>query len=80
MSEAAIPITRETKNMLECILQEKGISLEEAMRQAVEVYQCREMLEAANTAYAKLRANPEASRAFDDETKLWDGTLADGLE
>jgi hypothetical protein len=75
-----VPINEETKAVLERISQEKGISLEEATKQAVEMYWCRERLEAANVAYAKLRMNPESSRGFDDETKLWDGTLADGLE
>jgi hypothetical protein len=50
------------------------------MRQAVETYRRKGVLEAANIAYSKLRANPEASREFEAETKLWDGTLADGLE
>jgi hypothetical protein len=49
-------------------------------KNALELERRKLLLEAANVAYAKLRMNPESSRAFDDETKLWDGTLADGLE
>jgi hypothetical protein len=46
---------------------------------ALEIERRRLLLEAANTAYAKMREDPIASKEFDDETKLWDGTLADGL-
>jgi hypothetical protein len=53
--KVAIPVTRETKKMLESISQQKGISLEEAMRQAVELYRRKERLEVANAAYAKMR-------------------------
>ena len=69
-----MPVISVTKETLECISQEKGISLEEAMRQAVEMYRRKLLLEAANAAYAKLRMNPESSREFDDETKLWECT------
>jgi hypothetical protein len=37
-------------------------------------------LEAANAAYAKMRENPIASKAFDEETLEWDLMLLDGLQ
>jgi hypothetical protein len=50
------------------------------IRAARELERRRLLLEAANAAYAKLRSDPKASKEFDDETRLWDETLLDGLE
>jgi hypothetical protein len=75
-----IPVHKETKAILERISQERGISLEEAMRRAVEMYWYKEMLEAANAAYAKMREDSSVSKEFDEETKASDFTLLDGLK
>jgi predicted DNA-binding protein len=74
-----IRVSTETRDTLNQLAKRKGISLQNAVREAVETYRRQQLLEAANAAYAKLRANPKASKDFDDETKLWDVTLADGL-
>jgi predicted DNA-binding protein len=75
-----IRVSTDTRDTLNVLAKKKGISMQDAAREAVETYRRQQLLEAANVAYAKLRANPKASKAFDDETKLWDTTLADGLD
>jgi predicted DNA-binding protein len=75
-----IRVSTETRNTLNSLAKKRGISMQDAAQEAVETYRRQQLLETANTAYAKLRANPKASKDFDDETKLWDATLADGLD
>ena len=48
--------------------------------EAVEHYRREKLLNAANAAYAKLRADPESWREELAERQQWDATLADGLE
>ncbi|MGL4610693.1 MAG: toxin-antitoxin system protein [Trueperaceae bacterium] len=74
-----IRVSTETRNTLNSLAKKKGISVQDAAREAVETYRRQQLLEVANAAYAKLRSNPKDAKAFDDETKLWDATLADGL-
>jgi predicted DNA-binding protein len=75
-----IRVSTDTRDTLNVLAKKKGISMQDAAREAVETYRRQQLLEAANLAYAKLRADPKASKAFDDETKLWDAALADGLD
>jgi hypothetical protein len=49
-------------------------------KNVLEIERRRLLLEAANAAYAKMREDPIASKAFDEETLEWDVTLFDGLE
>ncbi len=75
-----IRVNQETRNTISQLAKKRGISMQEAVHEAVEVYRRQQLLEVANTAYAKMRADPKASKDFDDETRLWDATLADGLD
>jgi hypothetical protein len=38
------------------------------------------ILKKANKAYANLKNDPEVLREFEEEMKLWDVTLSDGLD
>jgi len=41
---------------------------------------CQHLLNAANTAYTKLRTDEQAWQAYTDELAEWNSTLNDGLE
>jgi predicted nucleotidyltransferase len=47
---------------------------------ALERMRRQQMLESAARAYNRMRSNPQASRAFDEEITNWDGILDEGLE
>lgn len=48
--------------------------------EAIEKYERDKLLDAMNVAFAALRNDPEAWKQEQAERKLWDRTLADGLE
>ena len=50
------------------------------LEKAIEDYRRRRMFEAANSAYAALRKNPDAWKAEQAERAEWDATLMDGVE
>jgi predicted transcriptional regulator len=64
-----------------CELAEKsGESPEAVLERAIEEYRRERFMEAANAAYAALRADPEAWAEYQKELALWDCTLMDGLD
>lgn len=54
--------------------------MQAVLEEALEIYRRKCFLEAANRAYAALRNDAEAWREELEERRLWEGTLADGLE
>jgi hypothetical protein len=53
--------------------------MQEAVAHALEAYRRRIIVDEANVAYARLRADAAASHAFDREHELWEQALGDGL-
>ncbi len=47
--------------------------------EAVEALRRQRFLERVNAAYASLRADPRTWAGIEDERRVWDATLADGL-
>ena len=80
MDTTTIRVPVKTRDALRTISKEKGISVQEATDRAVTLYRRQLMLEQANEAYERLRADPQVSHAFDNDPPNWDSTLNDGLE
>jgi hypothetical protein len=57
-----------------------GVSLQDALEQAIKDQYHRKFWEAVNAGYAALRADPVAWAEMEAERKLWDATLMDGLD
>jgi hypothetical protein len=60
--------------------QNAGLSMQQLLEQALEVYRRQRLLQEANAAYEALSSDPDAWRDFQQELTDWDATLADGLE
>ncbi|NOX60613.1 MAG: toxin-antitoxin system protein [Chloroflexi bacterium] len=80
MTVATIEIPQKTRDALQAIAQEEGVSMQQVVEEALEVYRRQRILEATNKAYAELRADKEAWTDLQEERRIWDVTLADGLE
>jgi hypothetical protein len=54
--------------------------MQEILEKAIEVYRRKRLLEMGNRAYAALKNDPKAWEQELVERKLWENTLADGLD
>ena len=54
--------------------------MQEVLEKAIELYRRKRLLEMGNEAYAALRNDPRAWEQELAERKLWESTLADGLD
>ena len=75
-----VRISKRTRDVLRELAQATGVSMQEVLEQAVEVYRRERLLAEANAAYAALRSNPQAWQEWQEELAAWDATLADSLE
>lgn len=75
-----VRIQPETHAKLRQLAQEAGVSMPEVLDEAIDDLYRKRFLEECNRAYARLRADPKAWADELAERKLWDVTLADGLE
>ena len=69
-----------THSILRDLADETGQSMQEVLSEAVEEMRRRRMLELANASYAAMRENEDEWQEELAERRLWDTTLADGLE
>ncbi len=70
----------ETLDRLRRLREVTGESTADLLERAVELLEQDRFLDAANAAFAALRADPVAWEAELQERRIWEGTLADGLE
>jgi predicted CopG family antitoxin len=80
MDTTTIRVSRDARRALRSMAVQEGKSMQEILEEAIEVYRRRRMLELGNQAYAALRADPKAWEHELAERRLWENTLADGLE
>jgi hypothetical protein len=73
-------VPESTHNILRGLAAETGLSMQQLLVEAVEELRRQRMFELSNAAYAAMRANEDEWQAELRERKLWDVTLADGLE
>lgn len=80
MSTTTIRVSTKTRETLNALARTAGLSMQQVLEQALEVYRRQQLLEATNAAYEALREDPESWHEFEQERHDWDATLADGLE
>ena len=72
-------VDRATRQAADEIAQHLGTSMQEVVARAVESYRRMIIVEEANRAYARLRADTAASAAFDREHAVFEHALGDGM-
>ncbi len=72
-------VSYETRAMVDELAKQLGLPLQTVVAQAVEAYRRQLIIEEANAAYARLRADSDAARIFDDEHAVFEAALGDGL-
>ncbi|MEO0378443.1 MAG: toxin-antitoxin system protein [Cyanobacteria bacterium P01_A01_bin.17] len=80
MATTTIRVSLEIRDRIHKLAQQAGLSLQEVIEKALELYRRQQILESANRAYASLRQDPDAWHAYQTEQESWDETLTDGLE
>jgi predicted kinase len=75
-----VRVTKQTHRQLAALALENGLSMQTILDQAVEAYRRQSFLEALNADFAALKAQPEKWADEQEERKIWEQTLADGLE
>ncbi len=75
-----VRVTRQTHQQLAALAKENGLSMQTILDRAVEAYRRQSFLEALNADFATLQAQSEEWAEEMEERKLWEQTLADGLE
>ena len=66
--------------MIHALARSDGITMQDAVEQAVEAYRRQRMLRETNVAYAAVRGDAAAASDLERERAEWDGALGDGLE
>jgi predicted transcriptional regulator len=80
MATATVRINKKTHDMLREIAGHENHPMQAVIEAAVEGYRRRQLLENANAAYARQKADPKAWRRARQERLAWDATLSDGLK
>lgn len=80
VSSVTVRIATEHRETLRRLARETGTSLQAVLERAIEEYETRQFLEAANRSYAALKKNPKAWEQELRERRAWDATLSDGLQ
>ncbi len=75
-----VRVTKQTHQQLAALAQENGLSMQTILDQAVEAYRRQSFLEALNADFVALKTHSEDWAEEQEERKLWEQTLADGLE
>ena len=80
MSLTTVPISEESQQILRQLAEQTGQSMGDVLDKALEDYRRKVFLDAVNSGYAALRAEPEAWAEFEAERTALDGSLMDGLD
>lgn len=79
MGYGVVRISGSAHEVLREISKAEGKPMLALLDEAIETLRRQRFLEQVNSAYAALRADPEAWKETLDERRAWDVTLADGL-
>jgi hypothetical protein len=79
MTTTTIRVSIQTRNLLHSLASSAGVSMQQVIDRALEIYRRQELLRNANMAYACLREQEEQWVEFQTELRDWDTALADGL-
>ncbi len=79
MPSATVRIRPETHAKLKELAKNSGLSMPRVLEEAIEAYLRQTLLDDANRAFARLRADRKGWADEQAERAEWDATLADGL-
>ncbi|MCA9865440.1 MAG: hypothetical protein KC410_02990 [Anaerolineales bacterium] len=79
MSTTTMRVSQKTRNTLQELSKDTGMTMQDIMDRAIAAYQRQRLLEATNAAYAALKNDPEARNEMLEERAVWDMTLDDAL-
>lgn len=80
MASEMVRINPQTYDRLKELAVERGETMTGTLRAAVDLLYRQRFLDDCDRAYAKLKADPKASKAAREELAAWEATLADGLK
>jgi hypothetical protein len=80
VASTTVRVRSDTRATLRQLAREANEPMQETLAKAVEAYRRLRLLEATNAAYARLHRDPSAWAEVEDERRLWESTLGDGLE
>lgn len=80
MQSLTVRITRSAHAALRALAEETDESMTEILDKAIEAYRRQQFLAGLNADFAALRRDTAAWEEEQAERKMWDATLADGLE
>ncbi|SDX72022.1 hypothetical protein SAMN03080603_00338 [Acetomicrobium thermoterrenum DSM 13490] len=80
MASSTVRIDSLTHKMLQSLSAQTGRKMQEILREAVELYRRKLLLDKANAAFATLKADSQAWKEEQEERVAWDVTLLDGLK
>ena len=80
MASLTVRIERQTHKVLQQLAEKEGVTQTQIIKDAVENYRRRRILEQTNLAYAALRRDTKAWNEELEERAQWEATLEDGLE
>lgn len=75
----SIRIPVETHQKLRELAKKEHKGLGEIVDEAIDAWEMEQIWRQAEAAHARLRADPEAWKEWQDEIALWDSTLMDGI-
>jgi len=77
---ATVRIRKETHQVLRELAQRRGVPMTQLLEEAAEHLRRQDLLRRINEDYARLHEDPQAWAEELEERRLWEATLADGLE
>ena len=80
MESQTIRVSTTTRDILRDLALKAGTTMAAIAEEAVKEYERKKFWENYYAGYKALKADPSAWAEYQDEIKLWDTTLADGLE
>jgi hypothetical protein len=75
-----IRISPHSKAILRELAEHDGRPMQNVLDEAIEQYRRDRFFREVDESYARLQADPEAWQEELDERRLWDATMADGLD
>ena len=79
-TQRMVRVNADTHQTLRDLSARSGDSIPTILGRAVERYRRQQLLLEANEQWAAIMSDPDARREIEAEDRLWEATLADGLE
>ena len=80
MSTTTIRVEQGTRDLLARLAQSQKRPMSQIVSEAIAKYEEDLFWQKAREGYERMNADPEDRAAYDAETRLWDASLADGLD